>query len=166
MGYPHRVTDEETIDPAGSDERRDRGERRDRVERRQRPTPMFSRYVFRGRRKGSRRGGEDEFTYVDRPGGWIVTAFACVVGLSLLDAWYTLDLLKRGATEANPVMHAALEISDQAFILIKTVITIVGAGFLCLHKNWPLGRVCLIVALLGYSALLFYHLYAQQMITA
>ena len=85
-----------------------------------------------------------------------------LVGLSLLDAWYTLDLLKRGATEANPVMRAALDVSDQAFVLIKTVITVVGAGFLCLHKNWPLGRVCLVIALMGYSALLFYHLYAQE----
>lgn len=126
---------------------------------------MFSRYLMRGRRSGARRDGEDDFTYVDKPGRWILFAFACVVGLSLLDAWYTLDLLKRGATEANPVMKMALEISDQAFILIKTVVTILGAGFLCLHKNWPLGRICLVVALLGYSALLFYHLWAQQVVT-
>ena len=36
-------------------------------------------------------------------------------------AWYTLDLLKRGATEANPVMRAALDISDEAFVVIKTI---------------------------------------------
>lgn len=122
---------------------------------------MLSRYTFRGRRKGSRRDGEAEYTYVDQPGVWMMTAFACIVGLSLLDAFYTLDLLKRGATEANPVMKLALEVSDQAFVVIKTVITILGAGFLCLHKNWPLGRACLVVALLGYSALLGYHIYAQ-----
>ena len=125
---------------------------------------MLSRYLVWGRRRGSRRGEEVDFTYVDRPGPWIVLAFTCVVGLSMLDAWYTLDLLKRGATEANPVMKMALEISDQAFILIKTSVTIVGASFLCLHKNWPLGRICLVIALFGYSALLFYHLYAQQVV--
>ena len=139
-------------------------EQREGADRRQRPTPMLSRYTLFGRRRGSRRDHERDFTYVDRPGTWIVLAFACVVGLSLLDAWYTLDLLKRGATEANPVMKMALEISDTAFILIKTVVTIVGAAFLCLHKNWPLGRICLVIALLGYSALLFYHLYAQQVV--
>ena len=125
---------------------------------------MFSRFLVRGRRRGSRREHEDRYTYVDRPGGWILTAFTCVVGLSLLDAWYTLDLIKQGATEANPVMKLALEISDQAFVVIKTLITIGGAGFLCLHKNWPLGRVCLVIALLGYSVLLGYHLYAQSTI--
>ena len=127
---------------------------------------MLSRWLFFGRRKGGRRDGESDFVYVDRPGGWILAAFIAVVGLSLLDAWYTLDLLKRGATEANPVMRAALEISDEAFVVIKTVITVLGAGFLCLHKNWPLGRTCLVIALFGYSTLLFYHLYAQQVIGA
>jgi len=125
---------------------------------------MLSRYLLRGRRKGGRRSNDDRFNYVDRPGGWILAGFAALVGLSVLDAWYTLDLLKRGATEANPVMKLALDISDEAFVVIKTVITVIGAGFLSLHKNWPLGRVCMMVALLGYSILLFYHLWAQQAI--
>lgn len=133
-------------------------------DRRTRPTRMFSRWSFVGRRRAGRRGGEQDFVYVDRPGPWILAAFVAVVGLSLLDAWFTLDLLKRGATEANPVMRAALEVSDEAFVMIKTVITVLGAGFLCLHKNWPLGRTCLVVALLGYSALLFYHLWAQHIV--
>ncbi|MDJ0523351.1 MAG: DUF5658 family protein [Planctomycetota bacterium] len=152
------MTDEQPTPEGDADERRGGPDRR------RRPTPMLSKYMLWGRRRGSRRDGEADFTYVDRPGTWIILAFASVVGLSLLDAWYTLDLLKRGATEANPVMRMALEISDQAFVLIKAVVTIVGASFLCLHKNWPLGRLCLIVALLGYSALLFYHLYAQQVV--
>ena len=136
-------------------------ERRERVDRRQRPTRMLSRYTLRGRRKGGRRDGDEDFTYVDQPGGWILAAFAALVGLSVLDAWYTLDLLKKGATEANPFMKMALEISDEAFVVIKTVITVIGAGFLSLHKNWPLGRVCMMLALFGYSVLLAYHLYAQ-----
>ena len=125
---------------------------------------MVSRYLFRGRRRGARRDAEADYLYVDHPGSWMLAAFACVVGLSLLDAWYTLDLLKRGATEANPVMKLALQVSDEAFVVIKTVVTILGTGFLCLHKNWPLGRICLVIALTGYSALLGYHIYAQATI--
>ena len=139
-------------------------ERREPADRRCQPTPMLSRFFFRGRRRSGRRSADDRFTYVDQPGGWILAAFAALVGLSVLDAWYTLDLLKRGATEANPVMKLALDISDEAFVVIKTVITVLGAGFLSLHKNWPLGRVCMVIALLGYSVLLFYHLYAQHAI--
>lgn len=125
---------------------------------------MLSRFLFVGRRRAGRREDERDFVYVDRPGGWILTAFAAVLALSLLDAWFTLELLKRGATEANPVMRVALDLGDRAFVLIKTGMTILAMGFLCLHKNWPLGRVCLGVALLGYSTLTAYHLYAREQI--
>jgi len=125
---------------------------------------MLSPWMFRGRRRTGRRDGEREKVYVDRPGRWIVAAFFIVVGLSILDAGFTLYLLKRGATEANPVMRAALHLGDHAFVLIKTATTVLAAGFLMLHKNWPLGRVCLALALFGYSALTLYHLYAQKMV--
>ena len=133
-------------------------------DRRKRATPMFSPFLFRGRRRAGRREGEMEKVYVDRPGPWVLAAFGLIVGLSLLDATFTLYLLKRGATEANPVMRAALHLGDQAFVLIKTGVTVLAAGFLMVHKNWPLGRLCLAVALLGYSALTVYHLYAQHLI--
>jgi hypothetical protein len=124
---------------------------------------MLSRWLFVGRRRAGRREGERDFIYVDRPGAWILVAFAVLVGLSVLDAAFTLSLLKKGvgAREANPVMHAALDLGDQPFIVIKTLVTAVAAGFLCLHKNWPLGRLCLAAAILGYSALTAYHLYAH-----
>ncbi len=125
---------------------------------------MVSRFLLRGRRRGGRRGQEDRHTYVDRPGPLMVAGFAALVLLSLLDAWFTLDLLRRGATEANPVMAYALTLGDRAFLVIKMVVTVLGAGFLCLHKNWPLGRLCLGAALLGYTALLGYHLWARQAI--
>ena len=130
-------------------------------DRRRHATRMVSRYMFWGRRRSGRRDGERERVYVDRPGPWVVAGFAIVVGLSILDATFTLYLLKRGATEANPVMRAALHLGDQAFVLLKTVVTVLAAGFLMLHKNWPLGRACLGFALAGYSALTVYHLYAQ-----
>ncbi len=124
---------------------------------------MLSRWSLFGRRRGGRRGGEDAYQYVDRLGGWIVTGFVAVVGLSCLDAWYTLDLLAGGkATEANPVMRAALHLGDAHFVVIKTVVTILAVGFLCLHKNWPLGRVCLALAICGYSLLIIYHLFVQS----
>lgn len=142
-----------------SDQRRYEG-----PDRRARPTRMVSRYLFTGRRRGGRRGGEGDLVYVDRPGGWIALAFAAIVGLSLLDAWFTLDLIKSGATEANPVMRAALNLGDRPFVVIKTLMTMVAVGFLCLHKNWPLGRLCLGISLVGYSVLILYHLYAQRAI--
>lgn len=132
-------------------------------DRRRRRTPMLSRYTFLGRRRGGRRGDEQDYVYVDRPGGWIVAAFVVVVGLSCLDAWFTLELLSQGkATEANPVMRRALDLGEEHFVVIKTVMTVLAAGFLCLHRNWPLGRACLALAISGYSVLIVYHLFAQR----
>jgi hypothetical protein len=122
---------------------------------------MISRWLLTGRRRGGRRVGEGEYAYVDRLGGWAIAGFFVVLGLSILDAAFTLALLRRGATEANPVMQAALHLGDGPFVFIKTAVTALAAGFLCLHKNWPLGRLCLFVAILGYGALTGYHLYAQ-----
>jgi hypothetical protein len=127
---------------------------------------MLSRFLFVGRRRGGRRSEERDYVYVDQPGPWTILAFFAVLALSLFDAWFTLDLLRRGATEANPVMRAALDLGDRAFVFIKTSMTILAMGFLCLHRNWPLGRVCMGLALLGYTALTAYHIYAQHTVPA
>lgn len=158
MSEPTSHPPRETASPQAGE-----GERRGFVDRRKRPTPMFSRWLFRGRRRSARRGIESDYHYVDRLGGWIVAAFVAVVGLSCLDAWYTLDLLSGGkAVEANPVMRAALHLGDAHFVVIKTLVTVLAVGFLCLHKNWPLGRMCLALAIGGYSLLIIYHLFIQH----
>jgi hypothetical protein len=126
---------------------------------------MLTRFLFTGRRRGGRRVGESERIYVDRPGPWIIAGFVVLVLLSGLDAAFTLSHLQHGATEANPLMRAALQLGDRAFVILKTVITVLAVGFLCLHKNWPLGRLCLALAILGYAALTAYHLYGHFMLT-
>ena len=120
---------------------------------------MLTRFLLVGRRRGGRRDGESDRIYVDRPGLWIVLAFLALTGLSIADAAFTLRELSLGATEANPIMRAALELGNGPFVVIKTVVTLVGAAFLALHKNWPLGRRCLVVAVAGYAALTVYHVY-------
>jgi hypothetical protein len=130
-----------------------------RPDRRQRPTPMLSRYLLRGRRRNAPLDSE---TYVDRPGPWALGAFFAVVLLSVADAWFTLRVIAAGiAEEANPIMEAALNLGPTGFVLLKTLVTVLGAAFLCLHKNWRLGRTCLWIAFLGYAALTAYHLVIQ-----
>lgn len=119
---------------------------------------MLTRFLFVGRRRGGRREGETERTYVDRLGWGVIVAFLSLTLFSIADAYFTLRELSLGATEANPVMRAALELGNAPFVVIKTVVTLLGAGFLALHKNWPLGRRCLAVAVLGYAALTVYHI--------
>ena len=135
------------------------GSRSGGTDRRERPTPLLSRYLLFGRRRGGRRDGETAQIYVDHPGPWIVAAFLGLMVLSIADACFTLYELSRGGTEANPVMRAALELGNGSFIVLKTLVTVLGAAFLCLHKNWTLGRRCLVVALAGYAVLTVWHLY-------
>ena len=121
---------------------------------------MVSWYLFfRGRRRGGRREGETQLIYVDHPGPWVLAALVTLLLLSIADACFTLYELSRGGSEANPVMRAALELGNGSFIILKTVVTLLGATFLCLHKNWTLGRRCLVVALVGYVVLTAWHLY-------
>jgi hypothetical protein len=129
------------------------------ADRRGRPTPMLSRYLLFGRRRGGRREDERERIYVDRPGRWVTAAFLAVCVLSVADAYLTLYELSRGATEANQVMRVALDLGNGGFVVLKTVVTILGAAFLGLHKTWPLGRVCLWIAIGVYVLLIGWHLY-------
>jgi hypothetical protein len=130
-------------------------------DRRRQPTPMFSRFLLVGRRRAGRRDGERDRIYVDHPGAWVIAAFLAVTLLSVADAYFTLHELALGVgvTEENPVMRAALSLGNGGFVFVKTIVTVVGVGFLGLHKNWPLGRACLWVAVAGYAALTAYHLW-------
>src|SRR5262245_42621078 len=131
-----------------------------RPDRRRRPTPMISRYLFRGRRRAPRRTGERE-SYVDRPRWEIITGCALVVGLSIADAYVTIRILAEGGQEANPVMALALTLGNTPFVAVKTMVTFLGAAVLCLHQQWALGRVGLSVVLGAYAVLALYHVAVQ-----
>ncbi len=155
-GYP-RADGAGPVDPAAADVRRRSGVA-------PRPSPQAHADVLalpalRGRRRGGRRDGETAHVYVDRPGPRVLGAIALVAVLSLCDAAFTLYELSRGATEANPIMRAALDLGNGGFVLVKTLMTVLGAAFLGLHKTWRLGRVCLVIAVVGYLALTVWHLY-------
>jgi hypothetical protein len=133
-------------------------ERRGGEDRRRRPTPPMSRYTLRGRRRGGRRGGEDR-VYVDWPGGWVIAAFVVVFALSLLDAYLTLRMVAEGGEEANPLMRLALSYGEGSFVILKASLTLTGLALLALHKNWPLGRICLWVAFVGYAVVTALHIW-------
>lgn len=68
-----------------------------------RPTPMVSRYLFRGRRRSGRRASEQNGQYVDRPQRRVLATCLVVLLLSIGDAYVTLRMLSAGASEANPL---------------------------------------------------------------
>jgi len=136
-------------------------DRRAGEDRRRRPTPPLSRHLLRGHRRGGRRAGERR-VYVDWPGPWVLLAFLVVFGLSSLDAYFTLRMVAgEEGREGNPVMRLALTLGEGSFVIVKAALTLAGLAVLAVHKNWPLGRACLWVALVGYAAVTALHLWGM-----
>ena len=64
---------------------------------------------------------ELSFTYAYGPS--LVAAALCTIALSVVDAYFTLDLVGRGAEELNPIMAYYLEKSPLIFFSVKYLLT-------------------------------------------
>lgn len=140
-----------------------------RSDRRARPTPMFSRYAFfGGRRRSVRRREEREGAFVDVHGPRLFGMVAAIVALNLLDAWFTLLFLSHGGRELNPIVQGVLDLDSHPwpFLIFKTFGIGCACAFLALTKNFRPARIGLWVVLLGYSALLGWHLYLLSWLEA
>jgi hypothetical protein len=60
---------------------------------------------------------------VDRYNGKLLAIIIFILLLSILDAFFTLILLERGAKEMNPFMAYYLDISPTLFFCIKYMLT-------------------------------------------
>ena len=128
-------------------------------DRRKRATPRLSRYTFiGGRRRGSRRKGEDVGTFVDQynTGVWAVMMWIALMNAG--DSFFTLYHLQSGGIELNPVAALMLASGRTGFVCLKSLLISVPLIVLCLHKNFPLARVGIWTAATAYTALLVYHL--------
>jgi len=85
---------------------------------------------LRSRRHAGRVHTEGEPVYSDWHRPWLFFLVVSTMLLSCLDAFMTLELLDRGAYEANPVMAAIMGHSTQAFAASKMLLT--GTGLLAL----------------------------------
>ena len=99
-------------------------DRRSGRDRRSGHVPFASRYLLIGRRKGQRRK-EDRLTYrvPDRFSPKTYAAIYLIIILSVLDAFFTVDLVSRGATELNPVMAYYLSHGPIVFFWTKYLLT-------------------------------------------
>lgn len=132
-------------------------ERRRHADRRDGPTPFWSAFVGRRRRRHGRRAGERDGIYVDRFTRRDVLLVVAILLLNIFDALFTLIWLQRGGAEGNPLMVFLLEYGNSAFLVQKCLV--VGAWLLLLvvHKNFPLARLGLWSLAGIYSLLILYH---------
>ena len=85
---------------------------------------------IRSRRRDTRRDNEDAPMYTDWHHPWLFFLATGTMLLSCMDAFFTLQLLDRGAIEINPVMAALIGHGTLAFAATKMLLT--GLGILIL----------------------------------
>jgi hypothetical protein len=85
---------------------------------------------LRSRRRAMRRSSEGEALFTDWHHPWLFFLAVGTMILSCLDAFFTLQLLDRGAMEVNPIMNAA--IGQSATLFAATKVSMTGFGILVL----------------------------------
>lgn len=144
-------------------------ERRAGADRRQRPTRMWSRFVFSGgRRRTVRRREERDGAFVDVHGPRLLLLVLAILVLNLADAWFTLLFLSHGGREMNPVVQSVLDLGGHPwpFVLMKTVGIGIACAFLTMTKHFRPARIGLCLVAVGYTVLLGWHLWLLQMLDA
>jgi hypothetical protein len=136
------------------------------ADRRRQPTPMISRYTFRGRRKVIRRDEDKKRNiYVDRYGWPLLFLLAVILFLGTADAFLTLYHVRvNDAQEMNPVMDFFLGKSPHAFFHVKFGLTVLCLLVLCFHKNLPMVKYILASVLILYMIIVINHIYMYFMI--
>lgn len=84
----------------------------------------------RSRRRDTRRGSEDAPLYTDWHHPWLFFLATGTMLLSCIDAFFTLQLIGRGAVEINPIMATMIGQGTLTFAATKMLLT--GLGILVL----------------------------------
>jgi hypothetical protein len=111
-------------------------ERRQLADQRRMPTRALSRHSLRGRRKGCRRQGENSNYYVDRYEPRYFVLISLILGLCVLDAFFTLKIIDFGGRELNRFMLAFMYENPVSALIFKYLVTAVSIIFILVHKNF------------------------------
>ncbi len=108
-------------------------------DRRKQPTPAISRFTLWGRRKTFRRKEDQERGgYVDRYHSGLLILITLAVGLTVLDALFTMMILDDGGWEINPVVRSVIQLYGDRFWIWKFVIVSIPLTLLCIHSKFRL----------------------------
>lgn len=129
-------------------------------ERRLKPTPLFNRYLFKGKRTGHRRAGDLQHSvYVDRFESIEWGAISLLLSLCSADAFLTIIHLSNGFQELNPILNGFYRYGGPAwFMAIKSGLTLPGAIMLFMLIKTPLAKKGMKVLVVIYSILIMYQL--------
>jgi hypothetical protein len=139
------------------------GCRRTRTERRQANLRSCLYALFMSRRRNDRRAGHGNANiYTDVYGPHIFLAALTVMLFCILDAFFTLILLERGASELNPFLAWLLEIDVMWFYSAKYIITAICVFWVVIHKHFDFfgfkGKHVMLGAIVSYMTLITYQI--------
>ena len=108
-------------------------------DRRMQPTPALSRFTLYGRRRTFRRKDDQgRGGYVDQYHSGLLLLLVLPIGLTVLDAFFTMVILDNGGWEVNPVVRSAIQLFGDRFWVWKFAIVSIPLIILCLHSKFRL----------------------------
>jgi len=106
-------------------------------DRRKRKIPPLKYLLFGGRRKRIRRKEDkNELIILDTHGPWVSVLAVIILVLSIADGLLTLNLIGKGAGEANPLMSYLIELSPYIYFFTKCFLTTICVVILILFRNY------------------------------
>jgi hypothetical protein len=116
-------------------------EKRSGSDRRRKELSSFSKYWLMGKRASIRRKEDRQKRWpLDQYSPKMFAAILSIVGLSVLDAMFTLELTDRGAAEVNPIMAYYLNWGPVVFFCIKYLLTFASVLVILLGQRIYPGR--------------------------
>jgi len=134
-------------------------------DRRKKPTPRWSWYTFFGRRTRFRRKTDQEKGgHLDRYSHFMFFLLVLILGLNILDSFFTMVILDSGGEELNPVVGAFIDLHGDFFWIWRFLIVSIALILLYLHHGFTMIRRVTIgigliyVVIVVYQVhLIFYH---------
>ena len=132
-------------------------EKRTVKDRRRKPTPGLSRYTFFGRRNTLQRAEEKaKGGYVDRYSPVLFFFLVLILGLNILDAFFTIMILDMKGWEANPIVRSVMDIHGDNFWVWKFGIVSTSLVLLCLHSRFRWVKTVLVGVTAVYFLVILY----------
>jgi hypothetical protein len=129
-------------------------------DRRKHPTPGLSLYTFLGRRRKFRRKTDQERGgYTDRYSAGLFFILILIVGLNILDSFFTMIILDHGGWEVNPIVRCVIELYGDRFWVWKFFLVSISLLFMCLHSNFGRVRTLINCVAFIYFAVVLYQIF-------
>jgi len=134
-------------------------------DRRVRSTPLLSKFSLFGRRRTFRRKVDQQRGgYIDQYSSELFFFLVLIVGLNVLDAFFTMMILDVGGWEVNAIVDSVIAICGDKFWVWKFGIVSASLILLCLHSKFRfvkaliLGTTVIYIGIVLYQlALIIYH---------